>query len=91
MSGARENILDPLERSSEIIFGLIMALTFTSTISLLASKADVRMMLGARSDAISPGASSMHRCTCWVRPSRVNDCAAWHWRSPQRPRTTHVV
>ncbi len=45
MSGARENILDPLERSSEIIFGLIMALTFTSTISLLASKADVRMML----------------------------------------------
>ncbi len=40
-----KNILDPLERSSEIIFGLIMALTFTSTISLLASKADVRMML----------------------------------------------
>ena len=45
MTAERESILDPLERSSEIIFGLIMALTFTSTISLLASKADVRMML----------------------------------------------
>ncbi len=45
MAKERESILDPLERSSEIIFGLIMALTFTSTISLLASKADVRMML----------------------------------------------
>jgi hypothetical protein len=45
MAVERESILDPLERSSEIIFGLIMALTFTSTISLLASKADVRMML----------------------------------------------
>jgi hypothetical protein len=45
MVNERDSILDPLERSSEIIFGLIMALTFTSTISLLASKADVRMML----------------------------------------------
>ena len=45
MANERDSILDPLERSSEIIFGLIMALTFTSTISLLASKADVRMML----------------------------------------------
>jgi hypothetical protein len=45
MAVERESILDPLERSSEIIFGLIMALTFTSTISLLASEADVRMML----------------------------------------------
>lgn len=41
------NVLDPLERSSEIIFGLIMALTFTSTISLLASQTDVHMMLAA--------------------------------------------
>lgn len=39
------NVLDPLERSSEIIFGLIMALTFTSTISLFATKADVHTML----------------------------------------------
>jgi hypothetical protein len=45
MAKERESILDPLERSSEIIFGLIMALTFTSTISLLASQSDVRMML----------------------------------------------
>lgn len=39
------SILDPLERASEIIFGLIMALTFTSTISLFATKADVHTML----------------------------------------------
>jgi hypothetical protein len=42
---AEEPVLDPLERSSEIIFGLIMALTFTSTISVVATEADVRTML----------------------------------------------
>jgi hypothetical protein len=31
MAEERSSILDPLERSSEIIFGLIMAVTFTST------------------------------------------------------------
>ena len=45
MAEDRSSILDPLERSSEIIFGLIMALTFTSTISLFATKADVHTML----------------------------------------------
>jgi VIT1/CCC1 family predicted Fe2+/Mn2+ transporter len=39
--------LDPLERSSEIVFGLIMALTFTCTVSVVASENDVRMMLAA--------------------------------------------
>jgi hypothetical protein len=38
-------ILDPLERSSEIMFGLIMALTFTCTVSVAATKIDVRTML----------------------------------------------
>jgi hypothetical protein len=40
-----DRILDPLERSSEIMFGLIMALTFTCTVSVAASKIDVRTML----------------------------------------------
>jgi hypothetical protein len=38
--------LDPIERSSEIMFGLIMALTFTCTISVTSStRADVMTML----------------------------------------------
>lgn len=45
MTAQTSSLLDPLERSSEIIFGLIMALTFTSTISLFATKADVHTML----------------------------------------------
>jgi hypothetical protein len=39
-------LLDPIERSSEIMFGLIMALTFTCTISVTSSsRADVMTML----------------------------------------------
>lgn len=39
-------VLDPIERSSEIMFGLIMALTFTCTISVASSsRADVMTML----------------------------------------------
>ena len=40
------SVLDPIERSSEIMFGLIMALTFTCTISVTSStRADVMTML----------------------------------------------
>lgn len=46
-SGKAEFILDPLERSSEIMFGLIMALTFTCTVSVVASTNDVRTLLAA--------------------------------------------
>jgi hypothetical protein len=47
-SGSRR-LLDPVDRVSEILFGLIMALTFTCTLSVAeASQADVRtMMIGA--------------------------------------------
>jgi VIT1/CCC1 family predicted Fe2+/Mn2+ transporter len=39
-------ILDPLDRSSEVLFGLIMALTFTTTFEVaVAGRADVRTML----------------------------------------------
>src|SRR5580765_2704307 len=41
-----KRLLNPVERISEILFGLIMALTFTCTISVAtADKADVREML----------------------------------------------
>lgn len=42
------NVLDPLERSSEIMFGLIMALTFTCTVSVASStRNDITTMLAA--------------------------------------------
>src|ERR1700756_5155928 len=48
-ANARKHLLDPIERSSEVLFGLIMVLTFTG--SLRASGADhdsvYRMLLGA--------------------------------------------
>lgn len=48
MSGEPEGpILDPLERASEIMFGLIMALTFTCTVSVVATENDVTTMLAA--------------------------------------------
>jgi VIT1/CCC1 family predicted Fe2+/Mn2+ transporter len=41
-----KGILDPVDRSAEIIFGLIMALTFTCTLSVATSgRSDVREML----------------------------------------------
>jgi hypothetical protein len=41
-----KGILDPVDRSSEIIFGLIMALTFTGSLSVATSgRSDVREML----------------------------------------------
>ena len=41
-----KRFLDPLERSSEILFGLIMVLTFTGTLSAAeAGRAEVRAML----------------------------------------------
>ena len=41
----RERVLDPLARVSEILFGLIMALTFTGTLSAMAEREEVRMLL----------------------------------------------
>lgn len=43
---ARRRILDPIERYSEILFGLIMALTFTGSISAAtAGRDDIRTMI----------------------------------------------
>ena len=43
---ARESILDPVERVSEMLFGLFMALTFVGAISVAESgRAEVRDLL----------------------------------------------
>lgn len=49
MRGARQRVLDPLERFSEIVFGLIMVLTFTCALGVVdAGREDVRdMLIGA--------------------------------------------
>ena len=41
----RERVLDPIARMSEVLFGLIMALTFTTTLELTAGRDDVRTLL----------------------------------------------
>jgi hypothetical protein len=40
-----ERVLDPVARVSEVLFGLIMALTFTGTLSATAGREDIRMLL----------------------------------------------
>ena len=42
---ARKRLLDPIDRISEILFGLIMALTFTGTLEATAGAEDVQMLL----------------------------------------------
>jgi VIT1/CCC1 family predicted Fe2+/Mn2+ transporter len=43
---SRKRLLDPIDRVSEILFGLIMALTFTGTLDAVnAGREDVRMLL----------------------------------------------
>lgn len=40
-------ILDPVDRASEIVFGLLMALTFTGSVSVAGGGEDVRTMMAA--------------------------------------------
>jgi hypothetical protein len=55
----RQRVLDPVERASEILFGLIMVLTFTlSIVSTEAGRTDVDAVLVGGSAAIWHGASS---------------------------------
>src|SRR5512134_1810890 len=48
-STARQHVLDPVDRFGEIVFGLIMVLTFTCSLSVAeADRAEVRgMIIGA--------------------------------------------
>ncbi len=46
MTDTRRRVLDPVERVSEVLFGLIMVLTFTGSVSVAdAGRAEVRQML----------------------------------------------
>jgi VIT1/CCC1 family predicted Fe2+/Mn2+ transporter len=46
MSSERPRVLDPVDRASEVVFGLLMALTFTGTISVATAGSDeVRKMM----------------------------------------------
>ena len=45
-TGSGKRVLDPIDRVSEVLFGLIMVLTFTGSLSVAeAGRADVRLML----------------------------------------------
>jgi hypothetical protein len=45
---ASDRVLDPMDRISEVIFGLIMVLTYTSSLSVAADNATIRaLLLGA--------------------------------------------
>lgn len=47
-SGSAKHLLDPMERASEVLFGLIMVLTFTCSFSVVgAGRTEVRQMLAA--------------------------------------------
>ncbi len=41
----QDRVLDPIARVSEVLFGLIMALTFTGTLSVTAEREEVRTLL----------------------------------------------
>ena len=61
----RRPILDPISRLSEIMFGLLMTLTFTGTMSVaIGGGDDVRSVLFAALAATSPGASWTGQCMC---------------------------
>ena len=46
--GSKGRLLDPIERNSEILFGLFMVLTFTGTLGVAtAGREDVKLMLAA--------------------------------------------
>ena len=57
-----DRVLEPVERLSEILFGLIMALTITGAVSVVtADRFQIRTMLIAAL-AIWPGESLMPEC-----------------------------
>ena len=64
----REPLLHPVDRVSEMIFGLFMALTFLGVVSMAtAGREQVRTMLAPRWGATWPGESSTRSCT-WCAP-----------------------
>ena len=57
-------LLDPIDRISEVLFGLIMVLTSTNTLSVAtAGRAEISTMILSALAAIWPGVSSTQRWT----------------------------
>ena len=47
----RQSVLDPIERSSEVLFGLIMVLSFTLSISIAETDRDLCCVVDSGADA----------------------------------------
>jgi hypothetical protein len=77
--GSSKRVLEPIERISEVLFGLIMVLTFTCTISVAeAGRAEVRTMLwGALGCNLAWGIidAIMYLMGCLAEKARL--LAAW--------------
>ena len=59
--------LDPVDRVAEVLFGLIMVLTFTGSLSVAeAGRDDVRAMLVGALGCNLAWASSTPSCTSWA-------------------------
>ncbi len=62
-----KRVLEPYERISEVLFGLIMILTFTGSLSVAnPGRVDVRAMLIGALGCNLAGASLMASCTSWA-------------------------
>ena len=61
------NVLDPMERISETLFGLIMALTFICSLGVATgANINIQTMLIGRSAAIWPGVLLTAVFICWL-------------------------
>ena len=71
-AAVREPVLSPVDRVSELLFGLFMALTFVGAVSVANVRTRNRSgrCLPQRWAATSPGASSTPSCT-WCARSRI--------------------
>ena len=80
MTGTRKQALEPIDRVSEVLFGLIMVLTFTGSLSVAtAGRADVReMLIGALGCNVAWGVidALLYLLGCLAEKGR--GLAAWH-------------
>lgn len=90
-----KGILDPVDRTSEIIFGLIMALTFTCTLSVATSgRSDVReMLIGALGCNLAWGLvdAVMYAITAVVQRARRRTLVQAVQRMTDTARAGHLV
>jgi hypothetical protein len=84
---ASERLLDPLDRSSEVLFGLIMVLTFTGSLSAAeAGRTEIRaMLIGALGCNFAWGIIDgiLYLMGCWAEEGRM--LLAW-----KRVRASHT-